>query len=365
MRLSLHLWLLAVVSLVAMTYSISHRQGISKKKCIQLITIILTLFSGLRSWRMGDVYHYCYAFQHCNSEAWHLDLSSHDSIGTQIFYRMIGQMNLGFEVCLFLIAAFSAISLGVFIYRYSSSPFLSYLIYIGLGSYMFTLSALKQTIAMSFIMWAMMSIIDSKPKRFLFFTLLAALFHTPALVFLPAYYIARKKIDATYFVGLIVITLCIVIFRDQIVAEMSALYYEDEFNFDAASGVGGKFIILLAILLFSIIVHPVRSSYKVYQHLFNMMVIAAILQSFSVYDNVFTRLADYYFQFFPAFVPLMLDRHLERDENGQKHYIGCRLSPRLRTAATLSISVLSVLIYIDTLNASTALLSDFRFIWEV
>ena len=132
MRLYLHIGIFLLVSLIAVSYSFSQKKTSDKKHCIQLVTVVMTLFSGLRSWRMGDVYHYCYAFIQCNSESWRLDFESRDSIGTQIIYRLFGQMGMGFEICLFAIAAFSAISLGCFVFRYSSSPYLSYLLYIGL-----------------------------------------------------------------------------------------------------------------------------------------------------------------------------------------------------------------------------------------
>ncbi len=368
MRISLHIWLLAAVLLITVIYAVSRKRRVDKKRCIQAVTVILTLFSGLRSWQMGDVYHYCYVFLECNSESWKLDFSSRDTIGMQLLYRAVGQMSWGFEVCLFLIAAFSAISLGVFIFRYSTSPYLSYLIYICLGSYIFTLSALKQTVAMAFLMWAMVAVIKSKPWRFLMLTGLATLFHLPACIFLVAYFAAHKKIDWLYFAELSVITGCIAFFRNEIVQLAASLYYEGELAFDAAEGVGGKFVILLGILLLAIIIHPPRDSNPVYRYLFNMMVLATILQSFSVYDNVFTRLADYYFQFFVVFVPLLLDSRVEitaaSSGNAQSLRLGYCIPKELRIIATLLISVMAVVIYVETLNAGTALLSEFRFIWE-
>lgn len=363
MRLSLHIWVLVIVCLIALGYAVSRKNKVSKKRCVFLITVVLTLFSGLRSWKMGDVYHYYYAFLQCNSESWHLDFTSHDSVGTQILYRIIGQLHLDFGVCLFLIAAFSAISLGVFVYRYSTSPYLSYLIYIGLGSYIFTLSGLKQTIAMAFVMWAMMAVIESKPKRFLVFTALGALFHLPACIFLVAYFAAHKKIDGLYFAGLVAIAVLVMVFRDQIVEKMAALYYEDELKFNASEGIGGKFIILLAILVFSIVIHPLTDNNKTYRYLFNIMVLAAILQSFSAYDNVFTRLADYYFQFFSFFVPLVLNSRTEYVSDGTQ-CCGYRIPRTLRMMGVAAITVLAAIIYVQTLNASTDLLSEFSFLWE-
>lgn len=366
MRLSLHIWLLAVVSAATMCYALSPKTTVDKKRCVWFVTIILTLFSGLRSWRMGDVYHYCYAFQNCNSDSWKLDITGHDTVGLQLLFRLIGQLQLSFEVCLFIIAAFAAITLGVFVNRYSTSPYLSYLIYICLGNYIFTLSALKQAIAMGFVTLAMIAVIESKPWRFLLLVGFAALFHTPALIFLPAYIIVRKKIDATYFFCLITIAVATMLFRDQIVDFVSGLYYESESTYDAIEQVGGKFLVMLGILAVAVFIHPQKKSSQVYRYLFNTMVLAAILQSFSVYDNVFTRLSDYYFQFFVVFVPLVLRDQTVRfcQTDNDFHIINYGLSYRLRMIAMVVITAGSIYFYINTLNASEALLREFHFFWE-
>lgn len=366
MRLSLHIWLLALVSAVTVCYALSPKTIVDKRRCAWLVTIILTLFSGLRSWRMGDVYHYCYTFQNCNSEAWKLDFTSRDTIGLQLLFRLIGQLNMSFGVCLFIIAAFVAIVLGVFIIRYSTSPYLSYLLYICLGNYIFTLSVLKQTIAMGFVMLAMIAVIESKPWRFLLFVGIAVLFHLPALVFLPAYVIARKKIDVMYFLCLITITAVIMLFRNQIVGFVVELYYENELKFTVAEQLGGKFLVMLGILVVASFIHPQKKSSQVYRYLFNTMVLAAILQSFSVYDNVFTRLSDYYFQFFIVFIPLVLNDRTIRfcKTDNDFRVISYGLSYQLRMVAVVIITIGSILYYINILNGSEALLSEFHFFWE-
>lgn len=366
MSLSIHMWLLIVVMAITLFYARMHKNKVGKKRCIACITVLLTCFGGLRSWQMGDVYHYCYAYLACNQAGWTLDWKSHDSIGTQLFYRVAGQMGISFEVCLFLIAAFCAITLGVLVYRYSSSPYMSYLLYICLGLYLFTLSGLKQSIAMGFVMIAMMAILERKPLKFFAFVLIAALFHTPALIFAVAYPFANKRIDLYYFLLLAIVIAAIVVFRDKIVAFASDLYYDDEVEFASEGKLGGKTIMMLLILAAAMYIRPLRNYDRVYCKLFNLMVIAAIIQSFSVYDNVFTRLADYYYQFFILFVPLVLEpgtvqAHKYPDHRREIRY----LNPKLYPIMILGITVFSVLFYKNTLQSSQALLSEFHFFWQV
>lgn len=367
MHLSTHIWLLAAVAAVTVVYSLSGRTKVNKKRCVMWATVILTLFSGLRSWQIGDVYHYCYVFLQCNTPGWKLDIHSSDTIGFQLLCRAVGRLNLGFEVCLFLIAAFAAITLGVMVFKYSPSPYLSYLLYICMGNYIFTFYALKQTIAMGFIVLAMMAVIEAKPVRFLVFVGLATLFHTPACIFLIAYVVARKRFDFSYFVILAVIAACVMIFRDQIVRFATELYYEGELQFSADEGVGGKFIMMLAILVISVFVRPLNNREIKYRYMFNIMICAVIIQSFSIYDNIFTRLADYYFQFFVIFVPIVFNEHREVQpaEDGAVRNSGYRLPHNMHMLALAGITAFSVVFYLNNLNNSAALLDSFHFFWEV
>lgn len=190
-----------------------------RKVCISVVTIIMAFFSGLRSWWMGDLIKYYTLYRNCNGADWS-DYVFEDSsnIGIRLFFRLTGMIGLPYEFCIFAIAAFSAITLSIVIYRYSPFPYWSYLMYIAMGFYLFTYSGLKQTIAMGFLMFAVIGIFEDKPVKFLVFTIVAAIFHMPALIFIVAYPIAKKKIDKIYFLILIITVLCVIIFKDQIVS---------------------------------------------------------------------------------------------------------------------------------------------------
>ncbi|MGN1203331.1 MAG: EpsG family protein, partial [Eubacterium sp.] len=156
-----------IIMIITLLYLAVDKNNYNKKSCVQVVTVILTCFSGFRSWQMGDVFHYCSAYLDCNMPGWELDMESRDTIGLQLFFHWAGRLGLSFEVCLFIIAAFTAITIGVLVYRYSPSPYWSYLIYIAMGFYMASFDILKQVIAMGFIVIAMIFIIEKKTVKFL------------------------------------------------------------------------------------------------------------------------------------------------------------------------------------------------------
>lgn len=360
-------WIFFVIMAVTLIYALGIKNNWNKKRCIRLVTVILICFSGLRSWRMGDCRHYCYAFLECNLPDWTLNVTENgDTIGLQLFYRLIGQMGLGFEVCIFLIAVFVGVTLAVFVYRYSPSPYWSYVMYLAMGFYLASFNILKQVIAMGFIMLAMMEIIERRPGRFLVWVGIAALFHTPALVFLIAYPFANKKINLSYFLLIAMMVLAVFLFRDEIINQLSSLYYEEDMQFEAAEALGGKVVVMVMILVLGLILRPLQNYDVIYRQTFNIMVLAAIVQSFSVYDNVFTRLADYFYQFIVLFIPLMLQPAREQARMYPNHVKKIRYwPPRVLYVLQLGITLFAIYFYISTINGSTALLGEFKFIWQV
>lgn len=361
-----HKWLFFIVAAIGLFYTVGRQTKWNKKRCIQALTILLTCFAGLRSWRMGDVRHYCWAYLECNLPDWKMNwtATSGDTIGIQLLFRGVGQLGLGFEVCIFLIAAFLAVTLGVLVYRYSPSPFWSYVMYLAMGFYMSSMDILKQAIAMGFVMWAMMAVLEHRPVRFLLFVGIAAMFHTPALVFLIVYPFANKKMDIYYFLILIGMVGAVFLFRDEIVEFTGDLYYEEGMEFEAEGVLGGKTVVMVMILILALVLRPLKQYDVMYRQLFNVMILAAVVQSFSVYDNVFTRLAEYFFQFVVLFMPMMLQSgkvraRLDPEHAGEIYY----LEPKAMFVLQIGIAVFAFWFYNQNVD-SAAYLKQFCFLWE-
>lgn len=358
---------LLVIMVITLACYRSNDNKKDRKTCISVVTIIMTLFSGLRSWWMGDLIKYYTLYRNCNGADW-FDYVFEDSsnIGIRLFFRTMGAVGLSYDVCIFVIAAFSAITLGVVIYRYSSSPYWSYLMYIALGFYLFTYSGLKQTIAMGFIMLASIGIFENKPKKFVIFVLIAFIFHAPALIFIVAYPISKKKIDKLYFLMLFVTVICVFVFKNQIVDWFATAYYEEEHSFSSKNTIGGRVLMMVLIIAIGAFLRPPTHGDRVYCKVFNIIVIAAIIQYFSMYDNVFTRLADYYYQFIVLFMPLML-------ESGE-HQLQMNSPPAYRIKYNdkayymvlyIAITLFALWFYNSTINASQNILQDYKFFWQI
>ena len=203
--------------------------------------------------------------------------------------------------CLFVMIAFAH-----FVFRYSSSPVQSFLLYFGLLFFTFKFSALKQSIAMSFILLAMDAVIDRKLFKFLLLTAVASMLHFPALVFLPAYWIAGMKPGRSYLILLAAAFAITYLMRDQMVDWMTDAY-ETTIMDTGRSFLGNKTIIVIVILVAAIVIRPPSSEDREYNAFLLLMGIAAVIQTFSSYNNTFERLADYYFQVSVVFIPMVFE----------------------------------------------------------
>lgn len=340
----------------------------NKKAFVLSATIVHTFVAGFRYMYMhGDLKSYANGFYMMKDYKWFSDDILHEGRNT-LFYvlnKLVSTFaNDDFQVLLLIIALISSASIGVLIYRYSPKPLVSYIVWNCFGYYMFSFYSLKQTIAMAFVMFAAIGIFENNLKKFLLFSVIAGFFHLPAFVFLPAFFLARIKNARHIILVYFVIFITVFIFRNTIVSMMSDLYYESErFSGYDPSTIGGKCIMMILILLAGYMLCGMSN--EVFRKLFVLISIASLLQIFSMYDNIFTRLADYYFQFFILYAPCMLAQVHKRPYIPPMYF-----DKRSQQILTIAFIVLALVFYqltsLDVGSVSnTDNLLNFKFMWEV
>ena len=194
--------------------------------------------------------------------------------------------------------------------RYSPNPLQSILYFFGLLYFTFHFSALKQSVAMAFVLYSFDAIVDRKLLKFLILIALASVFHYPALVFLPAYWIGNMRLGRSYLFLLAIIMIVVYLYRDTIVEWMNDAYYGDESDHTVANTsrfLMNKVIVMLIIIAAAVVIRPPHPSDQPYCALLALMGVAAVIQTFAAYGNVFERLADYYFQFSFVFIPMVFE----------------------------------------------------------
>lgn len=348
------------------------QHGRQKKKYIVLMAALHTFVCGWRyMYITGDLIKYSgYYLRGYPNNGWFSEyvFDGGRNFGFAWLSKFLSQISNGdFQLFLIFIAVVTEIAVAVIIYRYSPAPWLSYLLWNCFGFYIFGFSAIKQALAMGLLMFAFIGVMEEKPVKFLFWTILAGCIHTPALIFLPAYWLAGNRLSAKRLLLYGVAAALVYVFRNPIVTFVSQFYY-DEADYVSNTTVGGRFMMIAAMLLVGFALRGVSG--RNFTKLFNLMFMATVLQMFSGFDNVFTRLTDYYFQFMILYLPMMLypeaDEFLKNTSSSRR--IG--LTRSQRTLALLGVILLSGLFYFRT-NLNITITNEidnylnYRFCWEV
>ncbi|MBQ2854022.1 MAG: EpsG family protein [Oscillospiraceae bacterium] len=296
-----------IVAAVLLFGLLMPQKGPKRKYYIALMTVLHTCLCGFRYQLItGDLHKYYFTFLNSGTYGWLSEelLAGGRNSGFFILNKIVNLLSGGeFQAFLFFVALAIHLVLAYVIYRYSPMPWFSYLIWNCMGLYIFGFSAIKQALAMAFVMLSFVGIAEKKPGIFLLFMAVAGSVHMPALVFLPSYWLAQRRVNDWMLLFYLVLGAALYIFKDQFVAFIRSFYYEDDEIMMFSGEIGSRFIMILGFTLFGVLFRgfPDRDMEKV----FHIMAVAAMLQMLSGFDHIFTRLTDYYFQFSVLYLPMV------------------------------------------------------------
>ncbi len=135
--------------------------------------------------------------------------------------KIFALLGFSFEFWTICIALFFAIAVALYLYRDSKDIFISASVLFTFY-YAFTFSGLRQTIAIGIILFAYRYLKEKRLKPYCLLVFIAFLFHSSALIFLPAYFLARMKIGVKQ-IALVLIGLAICVFTPSIVRSLLKL----------------------------------------------------------------------------------------------------------------------------------------------
>lgn len=309
-----------LVALIILTALFMRGDQKGNKKYVIVACLLLFTIYGLRdAYRIGcdTTSSYIGNFERMQASSWSGIIESTGGTNA-LFYLMTkafsAYISTDYQLYITVIAVFVTFCFGRLVYRYSPNPLQSILYYFGLLLYSFHFSALKQSIAMSFLFLAFDPLVKRKPIRFILLVCVAAQFHFPSLVFLPAYWLAKLRLGRSYLLFLAIMLALTYIFRNQIINYMNSLYEEStgEIDLSGVRFLRNKAIIMIAIVAAAVCIRRPAQDEPVYGILMQFMGLAIVFQTFCGYDNIFERLADYYFQFAVIFIPLVFEKGHER-----------------------------------------------------
>lgn len=340
-----------------------------RKQYIVIMAVLHSLLSGLRHQQLtGDMQTYCYKYWLTLNEGWFSEeiFQGGRNFGFNWLLKFFSTISNGeFQFFLIVVAIFIEAVVAYLIYKYSPLPWLSFLVWNCMGFYVIGFNIVKQSIAMAFIMIAFIGIMEEKPKLFTVFTILATIVHKPALIFLPAYFLSKRKFTLQTLIIYVCGAAAIFINRNQVVKLMQDFYYEEGIIGDSAT-LGGRFFLIVAFIIAGFALKGFNGKY--FSKVANLIVAAAVLQMFSGFENVFTRLTDYYLQFLIIFIPLSFADYKDEKLIGIGEGIRLDISQKQRFLIIAFLAIFIIWFYIRSYIDVDIIIYDdytnYRFFWE-
>ena len=291
-----------------------------KKIYCAIVAMQWILISGLRHISVGsDTYAYYYAFERVKSTPWKTILLQNWNYlfhGLEIkdpgypLLEKIFQIFCGdYQVFLLFIAAVFTISMGVWIYKNSSMPCLSFIIYSVLFYAFYSVTGHRQTLATALIVFVGYKYIkEKKLLKFLVIAFIAFLLHKSSLVFIPYYFISNIRITKPYVVTMSGIIAAVVLLGKRFYGPVALFMGFSEEQIDYAVGGAESYALILTFLCFAVLcVYPFIRKRREDANLLCNITFLTLMSSLLVFQNQgFMRIQQYYSLFIMITIPEVL-----------------------------------------------------------
>lgn len=276
------------------------------------------LISGLRHITIGgrDVYiSYNYSFERAINTRW-IDAGKRfvDSIfygsgvkdpGYMIFEKIIGVFTSNYQIYLFVVAIVFMIPFGIFVYRNSKEPFMSFLIYSTLFYSFFSLTGFRQTIATALVvLWGYELIKKRNLLGFIALTVIAFTIHKSAIVFFPFYFLAQKKLTKKYLIIICLVAIVLFVFGNRLYSPIATVL---GYEYMLENEIGGTQTFALMMVLVSCVgfwrMKQILKNNPQSHHFFNATIIALIFSLLAIENQSFMRIQQYYSIFIVLLIP--------------------------------------------------------------
>lgn len=303
-------WII-VVSVLVLGF-LMPQEGSEKKQYVLIMFFLHAFVSGCKDSNLtGDLIKYKYNYLNLYRE--HRLFSSY-FFGSwrnalwAILNKVIGIISdYNYQIFLIVIAIITQYCVARFVLKYSSRPWMSYLVWNCLSLYFYGFHQIKQALAMAILLLAVEGLFEDNVIKYYIGVTIAGLIHAPAFLYLPMYWFVRQKMSRRVLSIYIISAGLAYIFRARVVSFMANIYYDEgtaqELLSQEGSAFGTKFFVILLMLLVGLIIKGLDD--VVFRKAFLLIGVAAVLQTGASYDNIFTRYADYFLQLSIVYIPLL------------------------------------------------------------
>ncbi len=279
--------------------------------------VIFMLMSAFRGPTVGnDTTEYLRIFNEANAIDFDASNSRYE-IGYILLNQLLGKFTVEGQIVFAVAGAFIFFSFGRFILKYSKSPWLSLILFFFYGFFVFSMSAIRQSIAIGILLFAYDYILQKKFVKFLMLLLLATAFHMTAIFFIFAYLVSYLKPTLKTYLIILSVTAALFICFNLLLSNLFLLFetyegYENEYGGGARIAIIIYISIVSLVLLFSYFTRKriPAAVMPVYNKEFLMVFVALCTYILALNINILDRIANYYNVFSLILLPTAI--HYQR-----------------------------------------------------
>lgn len=295
---------------------------ISKRTFCIIVCIQLFLLSGLRSSTVGnDTWNYLNIYKFDGLMTFGKIFTYYEGIlgdlGFHYFNHFLFNIGISNQVYLMLISLFFSISVSIFIYKESYYPELSYITLFTFNYFQFSMTGLRQTLAISFIIFVILCLKSNKNIIALLLFILATSFHASSLICILV--ILLKKINLTKLqtIYFMFFTLFLYPFRYTLANKLIFLVSDKGYLIDNNQEGTTMMFLYVCICLFMIII-MLQLNYEVFkknQIYFVCYSVATFFQFLVPIQNIFFRISLYFGYSLIILLPTAIYSFKKKDRN--------------------------------------------------
>lgn len=231
----------------------------TRRTQVILMGSCLFLFAALRSYEVGTDLPGYFRFYGEDGEMDFIDIMLVRSTRDPFFHaflHVLYQISHNPQLMLVAIGAFVAATFSFMAYREKGNVLLIYILFIGLRMYSFTLSGLRQAMALGVIFVAYVMLREKKYIRYVVLVILASLFHKSALIFLLAYPIIKYKNTSSFIIGALSVCAINLATGGALALLIKGAAFEERFegySMDQAFHGGFTFIVYLLLFIYALV----------------------------------------------------------------------------------------------------------------
>ena len=288
-----------------------------------IVSFFLIWFTLLcfRSERVGiDTVNYHYMFikasQMSFGDIFSKIFDSQFEIGFYTISRIVSFFTMEFRVVMVICAMISLIPIAVLYYfRAEHYAYLSIVIFLALGLFSIYFSAMRQVMALSFVVPVYYFTKNRKLVFFLLICVFAILFHHSAIVLLLMYPVYHMNLRLNKNLLLLIpVIILVYIFRVPIFKFLSGFLSEFYSGDIKETGAILIFVLLCILLIFSFVIPNNALLDKDTIGLRNILFLCMVLQVFSGINYVAMRMNYYYLVFVPLLIPRIFKYTSEKNK---------------------------------------------------